>query len=229
MPKNTVTDPISVEEIAFADFLLSGTMTDRDAALAAGLNPDNASRTKAQPHVQAYMEQHRAIAEKVAGQEAQELRHRNLGRDQILDRLWELASLPPETTRGNIAGQIKAMAMIVAIQGLIPDRRCPAPQTQATAQPTAPPFYQAEWVRQAKNRQNEQPANPEERVPAAPSTAAPQAETGEIPSPDPIAVNPEKRNWVPEATGSWEDAARATEALRLPFSIKKGFFGGRHH
>jgi hypothetical protein len=225
MPKNTVTDPITEQEIAFAHLLLSGTMTDREAAQAVGLNPETVSYAKAKPRTQAYMTEHRAaVAEKLAAQEAEGLRKLNLSRDQILDRLWELASLPPETTRGNIAGQIKAMAMIVAIQGLIPDRRHPAPQTQATAQPTASSIYQAEWVRQAKNRQNEQPANPEGPVPAAP-----KPETDEIPSPDPIAVNPEKRNWVPEATGSWEDAARATDALRQPFSIKKGFYGGRRH
>jgi hypothetical protein len=34
----------------------------------------------------------------------------NLTRDQILTRLWELANLNPELTRGIIAGQIKALA-----------------------------------------------------------------------------------------------------------------------
>jgi hypothetical protein len=38
----------------------------------------------------------------------------NLGRDQILARLWELATLSHEATRGIIAGQIKALSMIVA-------------------------------------------------------------------------------------------------------------------
>jgi hypothetical protein len=32
MPKNTVTDPITDQEIAFAHLVLSGTMTDRRAA-----------------------------------------------------------------------------------------------------------------------------------------------------------------------------------------------------
>jgi len=40
-------------------------------------------------------------------------------RDQILGRLWELANLSHEVTRGIIAGQIKALSMIVAIEGLI--------------------------------------------------------------------------------------------------------------
>jgi len=40
MPKNTVTDPITDQEMAFAHLILSGTMTDRRAAQAVGLNPE---------------------------------------------------------------------------------------------------------------------------------------------------------------------------------------------
>ncbi len=36
MPKNSVTDPITDQEITFAHLLLSGTMNDREAAEAAG-------------------------------------------------------------------------------------------------------------------------------------------------------------------------------------------------
>ena len=124
MPKNKVTDPITDQEIAFAHLILSGTMNDRRAAEAVGLNPDTAAYTKAKPRVRAYMLEHRAaIREKLVDHEADGLRRLNLGRDQILDRLWELATLSHEATRGSIAGQIKALAMIVAIEGLIPDRR----------------------------------------------------------------------------------------------------------
>jgi hypothetical protein len=51
MPKNTVTDPITDQEIAFAHLILSGTMNDRSAAEAAGLNPDTAAYTKSKPRV----------------------------------------------------------------------------------------------------------------------------------------------------------------------------------
>ena len=68
------------------------------------------------------------------------MRQLNLGRDQILARLWELANLSHEVTRGTIAGQIKALAMIVAIEGLIPSRtmndRLLSP---SETQPAAPP------------------------------------------------------------------------------------------
>jgi hypothetical protein len=40
MPKNTVSDPITDQEMAFAHLILSGTMNDRHAAGAVGLNPE---------------------------------------------------------------------------------------------------------------------------------------------------------------------------------------------
>src|SRR5246127_3719483 len=111
MPKNTVTDPITDQEIAFAHLILSGTMNDRSAAEAAGLNPDTAAYTKAKPRVRDYMSEHRAaVNQKLVDQEAEGLRKLNLGRDQILNRLWELATLSHEVTRGAITGQIKALS-----------------------------------------------------------------------------------------------------------------------
>ena len=141
MPKNTVSDPITDQEMAFAHLIMSGTMNDRRAAEAVGLNPDSAAYTKAKPRVRAYMIEHRAaVRERLVDQEAEGLRQLNLGRDQILARLWELANLSPEATRGIIAGQVKALSMIVAIEGLIPsgtmnDRRLSPSGTQ----PAAPP------------------------------------------------------------------------------------------
>jgi hypothetical protein len=49
MPKNKVSDPITDLEIAFARLVLSGAMTDRQAAEAAGLHPDSAAYTKSKP------------------------------------------------------------------------------------------------------------------------------------------------------------------------------------
>jgi hypothetical protein len=139
MPKNTVTDPITDQEMAFAHLILSGTMNDRRAAEAVGLNPDTAAYTKSKPRVRDYMIEHRAaVREKLVDQEAAGLRKLNIGRDQVLTRLWELATLSSEATRGSIAGQMKAISMIVAIEGLIPpktmnDRR----PTPSVAQPVA--------------------------------------------------------------------------------------------
>jgi hypothetical protein len=141
MPKNQVSDLITDQEIAFAHLILAGTMTDRRAAEAVGLNPDTAAYTKAKPRVRAYMLEHRAaVREQLVQQEVdlsrravEELRRQNLGREQVLTRLWEIANLSSESTRGSITGQIKALSMIIAIEGLIPDRRSVPAQNKSAA------------------------------------------------------------------------------------------------
>ncbi len=101
MPKNhacpgvpRVSDPITDQEMAFAHLIMSGTMNDRRAAEAVGLNADSAAYIKYKPRIRAYMVEHRAaVREKLVDQEAEGLRKLNLGRDQTLTRLWELATL----------------------------------------------------------------------------------------------------------------------------------------
>ena len=122
MPKNQVTDLITDQEIAFAHLVLSGTMTDRRAAEAAGLNPATAAYTKAKPRVRAYMLEYRAtMNEQIVQQETEELRRRNQSRERVLACLWKVADLDPDMTRNSMSAQIKALSMIVAIEGLIPD------------------------------------------------------------------------------------------------------------
>src|SRR5271168_870293 len=102
MPKNKVSDLITDQEIAFARLVLSGTMTDRDAAQAVGLNPDTAAYTKSKPRVRAYMIEHRAaVQQQLVKQETEAARQRNLGREKVLARLWEIANLDHEVTRGS--------------------------------------------------------------------------------------------------------------------------------
>ena len=124
MPKNKVSDPITDQEIAFARLVVSGAMTDRHAAEAVGLNPDSAAYTKSKPRVRAYMLEHRAaVQQQLVQQEAEGLRRLNLDREQVLARLWEIANLSPDMTRGSVTGQVKALSMIVAMENFIPDRR----------------------------------------------------------------------------------------------------------
>jgi hypothetical protein len=242
MPKNTVTDPITDQEIAFALLVLSGTTNDRAAAEAVGLNPDTAAYTKSKPRVRDYMIDHRAaVKEKLIDQEVEGLRKLNLGRDQVLARLWELANLSHELTRGSIAGQIKAFSLIIAMEGLIPsgtmhDRRL---SSSAGAQPTAPPIqaqiYQAKWL----PKQQHQPVGEESgdpmtgaktpptasQVPQSESTPEPVNLDPPQPSPTNPFINPPKLNRVPEATGLVIDAVRDTNnSLRLPLSIQKSRF-----
>jgi hypothetical protein len=104
-------------------------MTDRQAAEAAGLNPESAAYTKAKPRVRAYMAEHRAaLHEKLVAEESEGLRKLNIGRDKLLAHPWYLASLPPEVTRGNISGQLKATAMFASFGGLFPEASAAQPE-----------------------------------------------------------------------------------------------------
>ena len=144
MPKNKVSDPITDQEIAFARLVLSGAMTDRQAAEAVGLNPDSAAYTKSKPRVRAYMLEHRAaVQQQLVQQEAEGLHRLNLDREQVLARLWEIANLSPEMTRGSITGQVKALSMIVAMQNFIPDRRAVSSEKKSAPAPIHPQIYAA--------------------------------------------------------------------------------------
>jgi hypothetical protein len=204
MPKKPVTDPITDQEMAFAHLVLSGTMDDRRAAEAVGLKPDAAPYTKSKPRVRAYMTEHRAaVREKLLDEEVDRLRKLNLGRDRLLTRLWELADLSAEATRGSIAGQIKALSMISAIEGFIPGRRLSPSATQPIAA-------------------DEQPADPRASAPAA--SVAPR-----IPQP-PLAhdaaqlnpfVIPQPRNPMLAPTTNFFDVALdAINSANLPYSAK---------
>jgi hypothetical protein len=250
MPKNTVTDPITDQEMAFAHLILTGTMTDRRAAEAVGLNPETAAYTKSKPRVRAYMIEHRAaVSERLVDQEADGLRKLNIGRDQILDRLWELATLSHEVTRGIIAGQIKALSMIVAIEGLIPDRRLSPPATQPVAPPVKADISTAEWLRKQQHQSGvEDPGDPvaatAQAQPAAPQVPESKPATNPAPKaandkwspqldrnqPSPVNpfINPPKLNRVPGATDLVFDAVLDNpNSLRLSFPPDKRFSGPR--
>jgi hypothetical protein len=245
MPKNTVTDPITDQEIAFARLILSGTMNDRRAAEAVGLNPETAAYTKSKPRVRAYMIEHRAaVREKLVDQEADRLRKLNLGRDQILARLWELATLSHEATRGSIAGQVKALSMIVAIEGLIPDRRSSPSATQPAAPPIQADIYTAEWLgkpqRQAEGEEPGDPVAATGAQPAAPQvpdlepapksandSSSPNLDQNQTSPLNPF-IKPEALNRVPAATGMTYDAVLdRANPIRLSFSPNRRFSGQR--
>jgi hypothetical protein len=152
MPKNKVSDPITDQEIAFARLVLSGAMTDRQAAEAVGLSPDSAAYTKAKPHVRAYMLEHRAAVDQQLVQQDVAVEHRlHLDREQVLNRLWELANLSPEMTRGSITGQVKALSMIIAMENFIPDRRAvdrlAIPSEKKSAPVPTPRIHTSAWLR----------------------------------------------------------------------------------
>jgi len=175
MPKNNVTDLITDQEMAFARLVLSGTMTDRDAAQAVGLNPDTAAYTKSKPRVRAYMLEHRAaMQQQLLDQEADQSRlamerqrRQELRREQVLDRLWEIAKMSPEMTRGSITGQVKALSMIVAIESLIPDRRAGSSEKKSAPPLPQPDIYTAACpprlavgLRRQQEKKHRPPARP---------------------------------------------------------------------
>jgi hypothetical protein len=242
MPKNNVSDLITDQEIAFAHLVLSGKMTDRRAAEAVGLNPDTAAYTKSKPRVRAYMLEHRAaVQQQLVEQDTEEPRRFNVGRDQVLARLWEIANLEPERTRNSMSAQVKALSMIVAIEGLIPDRRAVSAQNQPAPPPVHPPFYVSEWNRTQQNGENvnaqpfptqAQTETEEEGTAPEPQSAPRRADDPASPGPDPIldlsestspgplnasqttsSPHPPGSSWVPDSNG--------------PFKIDKNRFGRR--
>ena len=188
MPKNKVTDLITDQEIAFARLVLSGTMTDRRAAEAVGLPPDSAAYTKSKPRVRAYMLEHRAaVQQQLVEQDSDEQHRQNLGREQVLARLWEIANLSPEVTRGSITGQVKALSMIVAIEGLIPDRRAIAAQNKTAPPPVTAQIYQAAWLAEQQGKTiapQPGPALAQEEDEPARSASPGAPRTPEPPSPE---------------------------------------------
>jgi hypothetical protein len=225
MPKNKVIDPITDQEMAFARLVLSGAMTDRRAAEAVGLNPDSAAYTKSKPHVRDYMLRHRAaVQQQLVQQEAEGLRRLNLDREQVLVRLWEIAHLSPEMTRGSITGQVKALSMIIAMQNFIPDPRATSSEKKsppATAQPQI--YAAASRAGQQTTSIDPQPTPApaqEEDSPAVPEPEFAPSGAGEgLPNPDPSQstfANPFNPSQAPRV------APYVTE--KVPFSIKKNPF-----
>jgi hypothetical protein len=227
MPKNEVSDLITDQEIAFALLILSGTMNDQRAAEAVGLNPATAAYIKSKPCVRAYMLEHRAVTQQqLVEQQAESIRPLTPRREQVLARLWELANLSSEMTRCSITGQVKALSMIVAIEGLIPDRRARSAQNEPVPPPIKPQIYESEWLREQKAKAAALQPNPapqaqedrEEDKPGVPQAEpAPASEVAASPDPGPIFDT--KAQWVP-------DAGFAPDT-RAPFSIKKNPFARR--
>jgi hypothetical protein len=249
MPKNKVIDPITDQEIAFARLVLSGTLTDRQAAEAAGLHPDSAAYTKSKPRVRAYMLEHRAaVQQQLVQQEVEGHRRLSLDREQVLDRLWEIANMSPEMTRGSITGQVKALSIIVAMENFIPGRHAVSSEKKSAPAPTAQ-IYTSAWRRKAASidpqpapavaPQEDSPAVPEAE--SAPHSPAPPAPASRGAAEAPPACPGVPRDHIPSQS-TFANRVNSLEApppppyvplfasapdTRVPFSIKKNLFGRR--
>ena len=101
-------------------------------------------------------------------QDSEELHRFNLSRGRVLARLWEIADLAPEQTRNGMSAQVKALSMIIAIEGLIPDRRSVAAQSKPAPPPVNPPFYVSKWMRTKQEGESVDPEPPPTQEEAAP-------------------------------------------------------------
>jgi hypothetical protein len=226
MPKNNVSDPITDQEIAFAHLVLSGRMTDRQAAEAVGLNPDSAAYTKSKPRVRAYMLEHRAAVEQQLVQhEADGLRRRSLDREQVLDRLWELANLPPDMTRGSITGQVKAISMIIAMENFIPDRRALASENKSAPAPAPAKIYKSEWLRRQQEATTDPQPDSAQQEQAPPDQIELSSRLSR-PAAEPERPVPASRGSVVEGPAVSPNPSQSTVTTsipdtRVPFSIKK--------
>jgi hypothetical protein len=236
MPKNNATDLITDQEMAFARLVLFGGMTDRLAAEAVGLNPDTAAYTKAKPCVRDYMLEYRAaLQQQLVDQDAEEHRRFNFSRDRVLARLWQIADLDPAMTRASASSQIKALSMIVAIEGLIPsgttnNRRALSGQNKPALPPVAPPFYVAEWLR---TQQNGESVDPQPSPAPTQEEAAPEPQSASGPTDGPPPPAPDS---TPDLSGSSLPSAIKLSSrprfswvpdTREAFSIDKNRFGRR--
>jgi hypothetical protein len=236
MPKNQVRDLITDQEITFAHLVLSGTMTDRQAAEALGLNPDTAAYTKAKPRVLAYMLEHRAaMHDRLLQQQSEDQRRLNLGRERVLARLWEIADLDPDMTRNSMSAQIKALSMIVAIEGLIPDRntdrRAGSAHNKSAPLAVHPPIDTAAWLREQQGKTTGPQPGPDsvrdEHEPGVPDptpgeAAATSSHLGSTPGPDfDLSQSIFARPSSPSGATSSAPVSASAPNNRVPSSMEK--------
>jgi hypothetical protein len=144
--------------------------------------------------------------------------------------------MSPEMTRGSITGQVKALSMIVAIEGLIPDRR--AGSSEKNSAPPLPEvdIYPAAWL----GRQQEENIDPqpdpavaqEEEEPGLTEPETPLHSAGNpplppVPTPSPKPSGFASRFNSPETTSTPPHAPSFVPDTRVPFSINRNPFARR--
>lgn len=145
MPKRPVQTPITDQEIAFAHLVLAGTMTDKAAAKAVGIDPSRAAYVKGKPKVQAYMEEHRAsVRAGLVQHEVEALAKFNISREQILAKWWQFGNLDPALGY-NTSSQSKALELLWKGMGYADGDSDPK-KPEGEVEPK-PQIYRATWMR----------------------------------------------------------------------------------
>jgi hypothetical protein len=189
MPKGPVETPITNQEMAFAHLVLAGTMTDREAAERAGIDPGRAAYVKGKPRVKEYMEQHRAsVRAGLVQHEVEALAEFNISREQVMARYVELARLSPAETNGNISGQVKALDSLREMAGWVGPKAGEQPDGEGDPKLD---IYVAKWMRKpgsgepededmptnGKSSESHEPSRPESTLTPARIAAVPQSPT----------------------------------------------------
>jgi hypothetical protein len=128
-------------------------------------------------------------------------------------------------TRGSITGQVKALSMIIAIEGLIPDRRAASAQNKPAPPPVTADIYEAEWLRNQRSGKNvdSEPTPPPAQEEAASESVEPTPSPRE-PTVVAAPVNPSQTASLAPRVPTADYFAPDT---RVPFSIKKNPFARR--
>ncbi len=112
-------------------------------------------------------------------QPAEDLPRPNPDREQVLARLWEIANLSPDKTRNSITGQVKAISLIIAIEGLIPGKMTDRRAGSAQNKPASPPnnraqIYTSAWLGEQQQTTAPVPTEQDPGVPPVkPAAGAP--------------------------------------------------------
>jgi len=183
------------------------------------------------------------VTDLITDQDTQEQLRFSVGRDKVLARLWDIANMDPERTRNSMSAQVKAISMIVAIEGLIPDRktnRAVSAQNQSAPPPTQPPFYVSACARTPHPAESVHPQPPPAPQPEEAQQEGPdskqQSAPGRVddpppPGPDPIldfsASSPASLD-ASQTTSSPLSRSSWVPDSRVPFSIDKDRFGGKN-
>jgi hypothetical protein len=119
--------PITDTEIAFCHLVLKGTGKPNATQLErieiagakVGFDKSLASRVYHRKPVQKYIEDYRQRTMlELAREEVRTMRQRGFTREDILALLHDLATIPPEKTKGSITGQVAAVEEMARVMGL---------------------------------------------------------------------------------------------------------------
>ena len=147
MAKGKVKRPLNDKEIKFAHFMMTGDMTDRQAAEKAGIPASSADNVKAKPEVQDYMAAYRdGVRNALAKHEAKVLVKFDITPDQLLLRLWQIAKMGAQETNGTMHAQVSAVKELL-------DRAEKKPAAHEDGEPKGPKIYQPAWMREQENVQ----------------------------------------------------------------------------